>query len=471
MLEKPIAIVDIETTGVSSRSNRIIEIAVIKYYDGKIIDEFSTLINPGRSIPWQITSITGIKTKNVEDAPFFDQVAEKLDGMFQDSYFLAHHVVFDFSFVKRQMEVLGFWFRPQILCSVKLSRALYPENKGHSLEKIINRHNIKTESRHRAYDDAKAVLDFMELAAKQHGDEVVRLALKKQLKLKSLPSNFDDSYLKDAGNTPGVYIFKDNKNVPVYIGKSVTLRNRILSHFNQSSEIDKEMKISQATHKLEVIDTDSELEALLLESRLIKEKLPVYNRKLRRKKLQTVLLKEKNEDGYYRIKLHDANLAEFENPNEIFGVYNNRRSAKQAILKARQTFDLCSKLLGLENTKRACFYYQLGKCKGACLHKELPDLYNLRFELAFERSRIKAWKYKGPVLVNLSSSKGLVVDQWMIRGMIEGSESSEPEFVPLESTFDMDDYKILQSYLIKHKDSVSKLNKDMMNMLSNIQST
>ncbi|MBX4201711.1 3'-5' exonuclease, partial [Candidatus Saccharibacteria bacterium] len=171
MLDKPICITDIETTGGSSKRDAITEIAIIKFFGGKIISEYKTLVNPNRSIPEFITAITGISNRTVQDAPYFDDVAEAINQFYEDSYFLAHNVLFDFSFVKHQLESSGYTFKPRILCSVKLSRALYPQERGHSLDKINNRNGIKTDGRHRAYADAMAVLDFMQSAARQHGND------------------------------------------------------------------------------------------------------------------------------------------------------------------------------------------------------------------------------------------------------------------------------------------------------------
>ncbi|MCA9344496.1 3'-5' exonuclease [Candidatus Saccharibacteria bacterium] len=182
MLDKPIAIIDIETTGGVATHHRITEVGIIKIHNGKIIDEFTTLVNPGRDIPYFITELTGIDNKAVRDAPYFDEIADRLEGIFRGSYFMAHHVMFDFSFVKRQMNGLGYDFNPKKLCSVKLSRALEKGVSGHSLEKIIARNNIPVKARHRAYDDAKAVKDFMYILIDRMGIDRVKHSLEVQLR-------------------------------------------------------------------------------------------------------------------------------------------------------------------------------------------------------------------------------------------------------------------------------------------------
>lgn len=455
LLDKPISIIDIETTGMSSARNSITEIGIIKIDNGVVIDEYHTLVNPGRDIPQQITRITGIDNLMVKSAPYFADISERINDIFEDAYFMAHNVIFDFSFVKRQMKMQGYDFKPRLLCSVKLSRAIESDVKGHSLEKIISRNNIKVNARHRALDDAKVVKEYLDILTRRYGNEVVVEKLNLQLEYKSLPSNLDTSFLEGVGNTPGVYIFKDSDGLPIYVGKSINLRNRVLSHFSQSTELNKEMKISMNTHSLEIMNTDSEIEALLLESKLIKELLPIYNRKLRRKRKQTILQKKVDADGYYTIKLFDGKVEEIESTNEIYGVYDNRISAKKALERHRDTFNLCSKLLGLEKTQGACFRYQLGKCSGACIGKIEPALSNVTMELAFEKSRLESWKYPGPIHIKISDNKALVINEWKIIKTIYAEDDNVTTSTENSLEFDIDNYKIISSFIRRNPNLVS----------------
>ncbi len=137
---------------------------------------------------------------------------------------------FDFSFIKRELAVCNISFKPNMLCSVRLSRALFPEAKGHGLEAIIKRFNIPVTARHRAYDDAEAVWSFLKIAHAQHGQEAFDDAVTRQLKHRSLPPNVNPSAFASIPNNPGVYTFSDQMGMPIYIGKSITLRKRIMSH-------------------------------------------------------------------------------------------------------------------------------------------------------------------------------------------------------------------------------------------------
>ena len=182
MFDYPVVFVDIETTGGSYRNSRVLEVAAIRYENGESIKEFTTLIDPDTHIPASITTLTGIRAADVVGAPRFEDIADELFEVLDGAVFVAHNVRFDYSFLKNEFALAGMAFSPKLLCTVRLSRALYAENKGHSLAKLIERHNIPVLARHRALDDARAILYFSQLAYDQHGPIVFGEALQRQLK-------------------------------------------------------------------------------------------------------------------------------------------------------------------------------------------------------------------------------------------------------------------------------------------------
>ncbi len=280
MFEGPVVFLDIETSGSSPPRSRVIEVGAIRVENGGVTEEFSTLVNPGTALPSWITNLTGITDGDLVDAPYFEDIAYQLHQILDGAIFIAHNVRFDYSYIKRELGLSGYAYTPKLLCTVRLSRALYPEHKGHSLEKIIARHAIPVSARHRALDDARAIKDFSELAYSEKGSEAFALAIQKQLKTQSLPPNLVEADIEAIGHKPGVYVFEVEQGSPLYVGKSVNLRNRVLSHFNQDKNINKEMQLSLGVHHLRTIETNTELEALLLESSMVKELLPIHNRQL-----------------------------------------------------------------------------------------------------------------------------------------------------------------------------------------------
>jgi len=444
MFEYPVVFVDIETTGGSYKTGRVLEVAAIRYENGQVTHEFSSLINPETYIPSSITSLTGISAADVVDAPTFGDIADELLEVMDGAVFVAHNVRFDYTFLKHEFAQLGLAFSPKLLCTVRLSRALYVTERGHSLEKLIARHNIPVSARHRALDDARAILYFAQLAYDEHGDDAFAEALQRQLRTQYLPPNLDMEELERIGDMPGVYIFKDDTHRPLYVGKSVTLRKRVLSHFQDTSS--REVRMSQQVYHVETIPTGSELAALVLESKLVKELQPLFNRQLRRKSAYALLVRADTGDGYASIAVKQKNIDTDTDLDCIYGIYETRTKAKKRLEEITRQFQLCPKLMGLEKSKGACFSYSLGWCKGACIGKEPAALYNRRFEIAFERSRLESWPYSGAITIPVNErGERAIIENWIVRGYID--EDSNAIYTDNEPSFDVDEYKIIRRFV------------------------
>lgn len=455
MYEEPVVYVDVETTGGKPGISRIIEVAAIRVEGGKTVAQFNTLVNPGVPLPFWVTKLTGITENDLNPAPTFAAIADQLQAVLEGAVFIAHNVRFDYAFIRNELQACRQEFRPKLLCTVRLSRALYPDAHGHSLEKIIARHNLQTATRHRALADALAIKDFAEIAYHAKGEEAFRQALSRQFKTRSLPPNLSEQDFQQLKNKPGVYVLEDEAGQPLYVGKSITIRNRLLSHFNQDGKSSKEMKLALAAHYVRAIETGSELEALLLESNLVKELLPLHNRQLRRRRCHSVLVKTITTEGYLALRLEDRNVAAFDDLDQVYGVYPGRRHAKAALEEKLRTYDLCPKLLGLEKPNGSCFAYHLGKCRGACTGKESSEIYNRRVEIALERTKVESWPYASPVLIDTGGGRSVVVDRWAVLGFVEETNDKQPRFEKSEQGFDIDTYRILRSYLKQHVKSLA----------------
>lgn len=150
------AIIDVETTGGVARYERITEIAIVLHDGERVIDTFSTLLNPEKSIPWQITQITGITDEMVVNAPKFFEVAKQIVQLTEGKIFVAHNVNFDYSFVREEFARLGYEFQRRQLCTVRLSRKVFPGLASYSLSNLKKHFHIHAEKSHRALDDTLA---------------------------------------------------------------------------------------------------------------------------------------------------------------------------------------------------------------------------------------------------------------------------------------------------------------------------
>jgi DNA polymerase-3 subunit epsilon len=452
VLDGPLIFVDIETTGMSFARDRVIEVAAIKVINGKVIDSFESLVDPEAELPGFISELTGITREDLKTAPSFYAIADELFSIMDAAVFVAHNARFDYGFLKQEFKRLGRKFNPSLLCTVKLSRSLYPEARGHKLQDLIDRCDIKTNARHRAYDDANAMWQFIQHARYRFPAPLIESALKQQINSPSLPKNLSVDIVKNLPQEPGIYIFQDINNSPLYIGKSVNIKKRVLSHFSADHEYENEFKISQQVNHVETIVTAGELEALLLESKLIKDLQPLFNRQLRRRQKMTIARQALNTNGYLYLSIEDTKQIEPDNISDILSVYSTKTKARELIDQIIKDFGLCPKLMGFEKGKSSCFMYQIKKCSGACVGKELPAVYNARLLRAFENRRLVEWPYKTPVIIEEKNDRdeirSIVVDKWCVIADITQQPDCDPVINFENSMFDLDTYKILRSYLV-----------------------
>ncbi len=143
------AIVDVETSGMSAVFNRVIEIGILRIENGHCVETYRTCVNPGRAIPQWITTLTGIQQQELEGAPLFEDIIDDVERLLGGAIFVAHNASFDYSFIQNEFKHMGRKFSAKRLCTVRLSRALFPRAKHHDLSSLIERHGFVCESRHR----------------------------------------------------------------------------------------------------------------------------------------------------------------------------------------------------------------------------------------------------------------------------------------------------------------------------------
>jgi DNA polymerase III subunit epsilon len=440
---------DIETTGGSHTRDRITEVALIKIEGGEVAATWETLINPGIAIPRHITGLTGITDEMVKNAPRFEDIAGDLYSHLEGLVMVAHNSRFDHGFLKTEYKRMGGTLRQRTLCTVKLSRQLYPHVQGHSLDAIMNRFGLVTDARHRGMGDVQLMLDFLEAAQRELGSVKVLEAIKYQLSGPTLPSAIDDSFLDKIQDVPGVYLFYDDTDLPLYIGKSIKLKSRVLNHFASDHVTRKEMEMAQQVKRIEWKETAGELGALLLEAKLIKKLQPTYNRFLRRNiKLYAIQLSEPlNDVPWLKVVIMDQ-----VDPTDLeflYGVFRTKKSAMDLIRSLASEFKLCPKLLGLENGKGICFAYQLNKCTGVCAGKEKHELHHLRLRNALISYKLKAWPYEGKVGIKelnpeTNQTEMHIFEHWCYLDTI-GAEVDLVETINTryDLLFDLDIYKLI----------------------------
>ncbi len=298
-------VLDLETTGGSASGDRVTEIAAVRIDNGQETVRWSTLVNPGVPIPGFIQSLTGIDNGMVADAPSFKSVADHLLAVLDGSVLVAHNAGFDHGFLRGEFARLGHELRVPTLCTVRLSRKLYPAFKSHGLDALMQRHNLHTDARHRAMGDVEMVLAWLEQARQDAGEQHLReTALELLQPPMGLPVELETQVdgLQDA---PGVFIFYGDAPVPLFIGSAANLRQRVAAHLQSASKSARERGIVANTRRIEARATAGELGALLLAKRLITDLQPTYGRSRAPAAVDQRALHPWPHDGAVGLREHD----------------------------------------------------------------------------------------------------------------------------------------------------------------------
>ncbi|MGE0030331.1 MAG: exonuclease domain-containing protein [Steroidobacteraceae bacterium] len=441
-----IACVDLETTGGHAVRDRVIEAGIVLLQDGAVVGEYSTLVNPGMRIPHAIQQFTGITEAMVADAPPFADVADELMARLEGRLFVAHNARFDYGFLRSEFRRLGRRFRAPVLCTVRLSRALTPDIRGHNLDAVMQRYGIACDARHRALGDARVLADFLRIARERWPAEELAAIVEKLRATQRLPPQLDATVADELPEGPGAYLFYGENDALLYVGKAKNLATRVLAHF-ADARARREQELSRLVRRIEWIETAGEFGALVTELRLIKERRPLLNRRLR------------GADGFWTIRLGRdtdpplARIVEFDpalDPGEGYGMFRARADATLALEGLLREHELCAKLLGLERAEGSCLGYQLGRCRGACVGKEPAVLHALRVRMALAGQKRRDWPFPGRIGIRERDWRGIeeihIFDRWCYQGMASGAVELS-EFQRRAAEFDPDLYRVLVGFL------------------------
>ncbi len=450
--------VDLETTGTNPVVDRITEIGIVEVDAAGRATRWSSLVNPEVPIPSFIQGLTGISNAMVAGAPTFAELAPALHDRLQGALFVAHNARFDYGFLRNAFSEAGLPYKSDVLCTVKLSRALYPKERKHNLDTLIERHDLKADARHRALADADLLWQLWQKLTTTLPAETFDAALASLLQRPSLPSHLPTDALDQIPDAPGVYLFYGENDLPLYVGKSVRLRQRVLSHFNADHKLYKDMRLSQQLHRIEVRETAGEIGALLLEAQLVKDLQPVHNRLLRRQGDLCAWCLKEDDKGRTQPVLTYASEQDFGRADRLYGLFSSKRKAETALREMAESHQLCLVQLGLEKqagTNKPCFGWQLKRCKGVCVGKEAESFHRARLEAALSSLHVKTWPHAGAVgLVERFGDDRTdihVVNNWCYLGTARSEHElhSLLEHAPARPAFDLDTYKILSRAMLR----------------------
>ena len=368
------AIVDIETTGGNPSNSKITDISILIHDGEKILDEFSTLVNPEMGIPPFIVRLTGISDQMVASAPTFPEIAKKIIEITENCVFVAHNVQFDYTMLRSEFKRLGYTYTRPNLCTVKTSRMIFPGHESYSLGKISAKLGIIIQDRHRAKGDAIATASlFQQLFSKNQ--QLLITQISQKFKASNLHPNFDIESIEEIPNKIGIYKFYNETNQLIYIGKSKHIKKRIEQHLGPVKS-KKGAKMKTEITRIEHEILGSELIALLLESIAIKQYKPIYNKKLRNSIYPYGIYDDTTKEGYISLRITPT-AKESNIPIQLF---QSKKEAESFLHFSIKKHQLCQKIAGLYSTNGSCFGYQIKECQGACINEESAEEYNIRVQ-------------------------------------------------------------------------------------------
>lgn len=370
-------VVDLETTGGSPVDSGITEIGAVKVRGGEVIGEFQTLVRPDSPIPAFITVLTGISNAMVADAPRIETALPAFLEFARGSVLVAHNAGFDVGFLKAATQRCErTWPGFTVLDTVRLARQLVhrDETPNHKLASLARLFGATTTPDHRALHDARATVDVL------HGlmERVGNLGVQTLEELQSYSSRVTAAqrrkrFLSDAmPSAPGVYVFKDSRGEPLYVGTAVDIRRRTRTYFTASETRRRMAEMVGLAESITPIVCATRLEAQVRELRLIAEHKPRYNRRSRfpEKALWVKLTVEPfpRLSIVRQVRPDGAHYA---------GPFASRKSAEAAVTAVHEVLPLrqCTQSLSQRPRKSACVLFEMGRCGGPCIGQQTTQEY------------------------------------------------------------------------------------------------
>lgn len=455
MLDRTLVFLDLETTGASPSFDRITEIGLVEVDRGDYLGEWSSLVNPGRSIPTGIQQLTGITDDMVRDAPPFSQLAEALHRRLEGKVLVAHNARFDHGFLSSEFRRLGLRYQPEILCTVRLSRKLFPQHPRHNLDSVIERHGLACDHRHRALGDAKVLWQFAREIQSDPGEAAVRAAVDELLRKPRLPPGMDPAALDDIPEGPGAYVVYGAGNAPLFVGKSMNLASRIRAHFAGESRSQRDRIIASQSTNIEWFPAAGELGMSIRHAELVERMAPVRNRRVRLLQNPCAFRWDpvSGPDPPMLVRAADAS---FQEQAGLYGPFRSPRVAMNALRELADNHGLCHIAIGIERGQGPCLGRRLQQCLGLCIGEETPIAHAMRMTQALRSLRLRDWPFKGRIGIRehdaeSGRSEVHVFEAWRYLGRHDSPEGlSEALAERREPRFNVETYKRLVRYLRDH---------------------
>jgi len=373
------AVLDIETTGGKFDEEGITEIAVYKFNGTEVVDQMASLVNPERPIQPFVERLTGINQRMLQNAPRFFEIAKRIIEITEDCVIVAHNAEFDYRILRTEFRRLGYPYQREALCTVTLSKTLFPNQESYKLGRLVRDLGIPISDRHRAQGDAQATLKLFQLLLEKDTQKQIIQTQITAFADPQLPQ-VQHKILDSLPTDKGVYYIYNTKKELIYIGKSNNIRKRLLSHL--TSKNSKSQKISAQLAQVSFEKTGSEAIALLKEQNEIKKNQPPLNRAAKQRLFPMGIRMETDTKGYLNLLVEQVS-----SDQTYLAVFKNKKASIQRLYQWIEKYQLCLNKTSLTNQKEHCTDYDLKKCEGACMQEEDSAHYNQKIERLTEDLR------------------------------------------------------------------------------------
>ncbi len=460
-LPEDLVFVDLETTGGNPDHHRITEIGIVRMTRGEVLEQWSTLVNPEVAIPPYIQSFTGITDAMVADAPRFRDVAHEVLERLHGAVFVAHNARFDYSFLRAELRRIERPFRAPVLCTVKLSRRLFPQHPRHNLDAVMERFGLACAERHRALGDARVLKDFWLALRRTVPQEALAAAAAAVLAAVRLPAQLPPELADELPEGPGVYRLFGEDEALLYVGTGASLRARVLAQLAGEGGAAREGTLARRTRRVEWTQTAGELGARLLESQWVKRHEPPHNRRPKGRADGYTLCP--GAPGAAGRAVEIVCLADLDPARlaDCRGVFHTEKDARKALCDIARAQQLCLKVVGIEPGEGSCVAHQTGRCRGACIGLEPPARHALRLAMALLPLKLKDWPFPGRIALRERAAgwggdaqigaELHVLDHWSYLGTARSDEElAALRTLEAPAVFDAGVYRILTRWFEAH---------------------
>ena len=404
-------IVDIETTGSNSKWSGITEIAACLHDGKRILDTFHSHVNPKQDIPLHITRLTGITNEMVAKAPVFAEIADELLAFLEPHIFVAHNVSFDYTFIKAHFKNEGIQYDSKRLCTVRLARKILPGHSTYSLGTLCKTVGIDLEGRHTALGDASATAELFSMLVRNDHNDFIGESLKRNSKESSLPPHLDKKVLNDLPEKMGIYYFLNQKEEPIYIGKSKNIKSRIAGHLSTSSPTRENSRFINQIHNIKYELCPNSFVLDLLECHQIKNHWPKHNKEYKKRSQGYAIYAYTDQRGFVHFQL--SKLLAKSKPIHVFTDYV---AAFNYMKNKVEEFDLCPKLSGLTQHNSCSFNHQLD-CQNNCPKQNNNAQYRANSQAALKSLGIEKESF-AIICDGFTADENVVI--WLHEGVYKG---------------------------------------------------